>query len=191
MFQFTHPRGVRFITRKYFFVWAVSIHAPARGAISTESFIRSTFCFNSRTREGCDQSDAATDKLKAVSIHAPARGAISSMLTATQTLKFQFTHPRGVRSFTSLSLTRSVMFQFTHPRGVRFKMAVFDSINKRFNSRTREGCDSVLYSFKRTVTFQFTHPRGVRCSQPSNCSCCSCFNSRTREGCDLLTQICL
>ena len=54
-------------------------------------------------------------------------------------------------------------FQFTHPGGVRRPLIVVHLGEVRFNSRTREGCDS---SFK------------------ANCLNRSSFNSRTREGCD-------
>ena len=68
-----------------------------------------------------------------------------------------------------------------------------DSIHKeilgalvRFNSRTREGCDQDKEDkLLRDWSFQFTHPGGVR-PPPMCCPLCvtSCFNSRTREGCD-------
>ncbi len=75
-FQFTHPRGVRLGLLRIHLAAAVSIHAPARGAISgwkrppPASRFQFTHprgvrfnltvllvldgCFNSRTREGCD-----------------------------------------------------------------------------------------------------------------------------------------
>ena len=59
----------------------------------------------------------------------------------------------------------------------------------RFNSRTREGCDTArtgvaLYG----KLFQFTHPRGVR--RPASCRSPAWrrFNSRTREGCDICEE---
>ena len=79
----------------------------------------------------------------------------------------------------------------------------------RFNSRTREGCDSSSAVSDRILfLFQFTHPGGVRLPKdyftgvvPSvsihapgrgattikacNIVCQVCFNSRTREGCDV------
>ena len=100
---------------------------------------------------------------------------------------FQFTHPRGVRSETSRKPSSPPRFQFTHPRGVR---------------RASSLAICTLRS-----TFQFTHPRGVRqqlVTEGSPGSVVSihaptrgathrrsraghspgCFNSRTREGCD-------
>ena len=77
---------------------------------------------------------------------------------------FQFTHPGGVRRWLASPISSDPMFQFTHPGGVRRALRHGGSTRQsRFNSRTREGCDS--------------QQRGGRC-------CASCFNSRTREGCD-------
>ncbi len=55
MFQFTHPRGVRFV-----------LYCGVQRLIS----------FNSRTREGCDPKIRLCENNEQVSIHAPARGAI-------------------------------------------------------------------------------------------------------------------
>ncbi len=99
MFQFTHPRGVRWVFARGFFHFSVSIHAPARGAIRlgsarlpVEQFqfthprgvrfpspfpAKSSRSFNSRTREGCDLTGYDIEEVK----------------------KFQFTHPRGVRFY--------------------------------------------------------------------------------------------
>ena len=55
------------------------------------------------------------------------------------------------------------MFQFTHPGGVRLQQLAQLDDEIRFNSRTREGCDSVMRSLSiSTIGFQFTHPGGVR-----------------------------
>ena len=60
-FQFTHPGGVR------------------HRALSIASL--DITCFNSRTREGCDQkAQTAMATMSAVSIHAPGRGATGSPL---------------------------------------------------------------------------------------------------------------
>ena len=53
----------------------VSIHAPARGAITLYTAWIALCGFNSRTREGCDKPDSME----------------------WGTCGFQFTHPRGVR----------------------------------------------------------------------------------------------
>ena len=99
LFQFTRPRGARrpfpmvipftmcfnsraregrdLPFRAYNMVYNVSIHAPARGATS---------------------SNLPLWLPVMVSIHAPARGATSSCIAFVQTLDlFQFTRPRGAR----------------------------------------------------------------------------------------------
>ena len=74
-FQFTHPRGVRLSLVVLVLTLIVSIHAPARGAMPVVTVSMLMSSFNSRTREGCD-ADASLKE---------------------QEVKFQFTHPRGVR----------------------------------------------------------------------------------------------
>ena len=78
--------------------------------------------FNSRTREGCDMKIDYLQDLK---------------------VTFQFTHPGGVRLATPLNRSHTTMFQFTHPGGVRLVTFVTTGDPDRFNSRTREGCDSL------------------------------------------------
>ena len=77
-----------------------------------------------------------------VSIHAPGRGATTSALPlASDFVKFQFTHPGGVRHAIAKELARQAKFQFTHPGGVRLDRTIADTIESMF---------------------QFTHPGGVR-----------------------------
>ena len=119
LFQFTHPRGVRCLLRVLFRERLVSIHAPARGAMRTSTRWCFSQSFNSRTREGCDASFRRYVVRGLVSIHAPARGAIVAVSPNSSVLKFQFTHPRGVRYRHALQIDNC----------------------SSFNSRTREGCD--------------------------------------------------
>ena len=86
-------------------------------------------------------------------------------------------------------LTRS-KFQFTHPRGVRSTRNAHKVGAQGFNSRTREGCDRAL--------FDEVHRQWVSIHAPvrgamriwSKFITARSFNSRTREGCDvLLTQL--
>ena len=122
----------------------VSIHAPGRGA----------------TRDDLKNADVVP-----VSIHAPGRGATRpSPETITYIIRFQFTHPGGVRLFFSFVLGLLIPFQFTHPGGVR-------------------RATSSLMLFPRP--FQFTHPGGVRHRRFGDSTFPACFNSRTREGCDM------
>ena len=78
-FQFTHPGGVRLVYQRWSNVSTyVSIHAPGRGATYLQNQLISS---------------------EVVSIHAPGRGATGSKLWLRSTLRFQFTHPGGVRQY--------------------------------------------------------------------------------------------
>ena len=101
------------------------------------------------------------------------------------------------------------MFQSTHPRGVRpHECCRAARTRRRFNPRTRVGCDPSQSDFVAATLqvsihapawgatswlcwcapaarFQSTHPRGVRpCPSPWPAACRRCFNPRTRVGCD-------
>ena len=79
-------------------------------------------------------------------------------------VRFQFTHPGGVRRCCLwISSNKVTTFQFTHPGGVRP------------NTSSRRTAPAV---------FQFTHPGGVRPSCRATGGRLGSFNSRTREGCD-------
>ena len=145
VFQFTHPGGVRLF---------LTLSIPPK------------VCFNSRTREGCDNVEN---------------------VTANTSLTFQFTHPGGVRQDAVASAVADmIQFQFTHPGGVRLLGYAPRYAEYSFNSRTREGCDDGLDSVDElrlvvsihapgrgatspyrsrivwSAMFQFTHPGGVR-----------------------------
>ncbi len=143
----------------------VSIHAPARGAISVGNTSLRNRCFNSRTRKGCD---------------------IRYFLHLDNP-EFQFTHPQGVRStnewttrptFCFNSRTRkgcdpgrgwSVTkgrFQFTHPQGVRWTIKKIPYHGKVSIHAPARGA------------IQFFHYIFVF----------ACFNSRTRKGCDIMPK---
>ena len=119
---------------------AVSIHAPARGAIYRYNLSCARNGFNSRTREGCDNTRAEYSIIIHVSIHAPARGAMV-MISASA----------SVRSVSIHAPARGAITGELYQRGCVC-----------FNSRTREGCDNVLTVCMTDSLFQFTHPRGVR-----------------------------
>jgi len=146
MFQSTHPHGVRPINQHYYPLIligfnprtrtgcdsghrlrhesnSVSIHAPARGATSNDTYALSSCC---------------------VSIHAPARGATGVEANPTTLLWFQSTHPHGVRHRNSLIPRHVALFQSTHPHGVR-PMLLFCAFQEpSFNPRTRTGCDGSI-----------------------------------------------
>ena len=96
----------------------VSIHAPARGAISLD-YQRLLRCgFNSRTRKGCDLLLLKLLQLIAVSIHAPARGAINAGVREHRSHSFNSRTRKGC-DFLSFATSKLQAFQFTHPQGVR------------------------------------------------------------------------
>ena len=122
MFQFTHPRGVRSARVVASADRSVSIHAPARGAMRRRSASSSCRCFNSRTREGCDKNS----------------------FPSCARVKFQFTHPRGVRFAPVRDVWAGCVSIHAPARGAIFTSACTMRANS-FNSRTREGCDSTAY----------------------------------------------
>ena len=155
----------------------VSIHAPAWGAtlpICPKG--DGSGCFNPRTRVGCDQlsliSGVSDD---GVSIHAPAWGATRTARCNRATVMwFQSTHPRGVR-----------------PAGHKDCHRSRDGRRKRFNPRTRVGCDAISTAI--TLTPLCFNPRTrVGCDPPlsrKRLRCLCSFNPRTRVGCDDLVLV--
>ncbi len=143
-----------------------------------------TDSFNSRTREGCDQTQRQQ----------------------SQTVGFQFTHPRGVRSYDAKRIDNFIKFQFTHPRGVRSTKTFWTepdkvSIHAPARGAINNECDKTQHykvsihapargaipyrsNRKPEHAFQFTHPRGVRLVEKTGTPYIVGFNSRTREGCD-------
>ena len=121
MFQSTHPRGVRQITFvSYGTDKVVSIHAPTRGATIDSSNFRVQF---------------------EVSIHAPTRGATWPIACSRYNLRFQSTHPRGVRhDVESLNYNQQCFNPRTH-EGCDLTCSNSRGIDLSFNPRTHEGCD--------------------------------------------------
>ena len=106
-FQSTHPHGVRpSYPSGTVVALSVSIHAPTRGATTRESTTMYLFlCFNPRTHTGCDAF---------------------FMSLVLSVLRFQSTHPHGVRHTRVYYDVLISQFQSTHPHGVRLaKAAVF------------------------------------------------------------------
>ena len=146
VFQSTHPRGVRRLPRgRGLGQWAGFNPRTRVGCDSSRSSWATGHCsFNPRTRVGCDVDHAGLRPAGGqVSIHAPAWGAtMSACASASVSLRFQSTHPRGVRR--------------AQHEGVR-------QLDAGFNPRTRVGCDPGQPSDPYAqCQFQSTHPRGVR-----------------------------
>ena len=58
--------------------------------------IKSVFCFNPHTHEGCDTPDQRQKRLSGVSIHTPTKGVTYINDDEDKAVPFQSTHPRRV-----------------------------------------------------------------------------------------------
>ena len=122
-FQFTHPGGVRRSPRK------------RGGLIGRFQFTHPGGV--RRVALPCSRADIS------VSIHAPGRGATISISRLIAIHSFQFTHPGGVRQLLSAGVSRSQTVSIHAPgRGATNVSRAPRLQNRRFNSRTREGCDT-------------------------------------------------
>ena len=142
LFQSTHPHGVR--------------HPVLR-------WMAGNVRFNPRTRTGCDKRWNYKMHHNDVSIHAPARGATKEFVSRLTTLRFQSTHPHGVRQQSFACFSTDAAFQSTHPHGVRLTGGVYESIPEKFQSTHPHGVR--LQPASRLILnslFQSTHPHGVR-----------------------------
>ena len=146
-------------------------------------------CFNPRTHEGCD---------------------ITLALKIIMLLKFQSTHPRGVRLYKTdasdfpLPVSIHAPTRGATPQGTCTSPLEVVSIH----APTR-GATALSAQQKADFTFQSTHPRGVRLFVPPvyeqvqhvsihaptrgatfgsslNITRWTCFNPRTHEGCDCI-----
>ena len=121
----------------------VSIHAPAWGATNVPSIRHAVrCCFNPRTRMGCDPGMVRGGGGRRCFNPRTRMGCdVLLSYSCTQYLRFQSTHPHGVRPAKTADFFGVTKFQSTHPHGVRpAKTADFFGVTK----------------------FQSTHPHGVR-----------------------------
>ena len=125
---------------------------------------RSAVCFNPRTHMGCDFSlpSPMQYQLKFQSTH-PHGVRLNAITLSVIVVRFQSTHPHGVRLANCILIALSVQFQSTHPHGVRHIITV---------------------SSGRTLKFQSTHPHGVRRKHSFGSNVPRSFNPRTHMGCD-------
>ena len=111
---------------------------------------------------GATRSQCRIDGVSTVSIHAPARGA---------TRKREFS---GVHETVSIHAPA---------RGATYVAIRQQKKPRRFNPRTREGCDiGILMSFWKRPLFQSTHPRGVRRRHLLHCGHLPPFQSTHPRG---------
>ena len=165
--------------------------------------------FNPRTHVGCDVAHLQRlVHLGVISIHAPTWGATSDeSLNRFRTIRFQSTHPRGVRllpasvcphrlpisihaptwgaTYDSGVIAPDTLFQSTHPRGVRrvrpAKVLLFSLFQSTHPRGVRQGFSAQGES---AFQFQSTHPRGVRLPILRTPRAGRYFNPRTHVGCD-------
>ena len=107
----------------------ISIHAPARGATSTEAFRNPLRVLFQSTLPRGERLKQIEKELLAmvISIHAPARGATVIVSPFNPTCKFQSTLPRGERLNIQIIHIPYAEFQSTLPRGERPCFWHFDS----------------------------------------------------------------
>ena len=166
-------------------VLVISIHAPQWGATPENgpSFAGEND-FNPRTPVGCDRSAGRARSEQKISIHAPQWGA-TKMIDSTNTMmKFQSTHPSGVRRIRFGLHQSGNHFNPRTPVGCdHHPPPRWNAWN--FNPRTPVGCDvghlsgfgarqvisihapqwgATKRGFRRKIDaeFQSTHPSGVR-----------------------------
>ncbi len=98
-FQSTHPRRVRriFCARSSHQIWFQSTH-PRRVRLSVHSFGHIHWCFNPRTRAGCDPAPWSNDRASHC-FNPRTRAGCDARAEAVMTIntQFQSTHPRRVR----------------------------------------------------------------------------------------------
>ena len=144
----------------------VSIHAPAWGATTRAGRTRPwPRCFNPRTRVGCDWPLSGCAPCGR-SFNPRTRVGCDVSVTGwgTVSVKFQSTHPRGVRPADPWPPARHRSSFNPRTRvGCDAYWTEGTTSAFRFNPRTRVGCDCASRRMPdRSMTFQSTHPRGVR-----------------------------
>ena len=120
--------------------------------------------FNPRTHVGCDLVKERADRASVISIHAPTWGATNSRLSGHLNHTISIHAPTWGATRSEISSFDLLRFQSTHPRGVR-PAEDWDKIFllSNFNPRTHVGCDPQRgHPPPYLLKFQSTHPRGVR-----------------------------
>ena len=97
-----------------------------------------------------------------VSIHAPARGATQAPINRHFLQDVSIHAPARGATHVVLRKARRIWFQFTRPRGARHCGLQSILGCNGFNSRAREGRDTVWKPLIHALQFQFTRPRGAR-----------------------------
>ena len=166
MFQSTHPRRVRLLLFCRLLVFSLFQSTHPRRVRQIENSPKITiFCFNPRTRVGCDTEFVPLQERER-GFNPRTRVGCDNKTRVIIVLQKGF-NPRtrvGCDQIPQWIYQPHRWFQSTHPRRVRLGATFPDkSVNRGFNPRTRVGCD-------------FCHFIG--------CTMTNGFNPRTRVGCD-------
>ena len=120
--------------------------------------------FNPRTHEGCDRNNLSlTTYLNSFNPRTHEGCDLESGTIAERQIKFQSTHPRGVRQIKVVTKTKEDSFNPRTHEGCDLQCYKAIRPHRSFNPRTHEGCDMVFPPCLVVILpFQSTHPRGVR-----------------------------
>ena len=191
--------------------WAVSIHAPARGATSPLAYhSQDGGGFNPRSRTGSDPSSSRRSLSRStfqstlphgerlsnrsrrssrtgVSIHAPARGATRLTMPQTVTSTFQSTLPHGERRFAWWARPYSLLGFNPRSRTGSDWTGIFDAdLGDGFNPRSRTGSNSRAYRTRaRPCSFNPRSRTGSDNGLILIGSSTRRFNPRSRTGSDM------
>ena len=123
-------------------------------------------CFNPRTHEGCDKA---------------------SELGMIDDIKFQSTHPRGVRHQPLRCLPQRYCVSIHAPTRGATELQKLDDAEKdvSIHAPTRGATRVSSNNYQSLLMFQSTHPRGVRLDLNPDIPHEISFNPRTHEGCDM------
>ena len=124
--------------------------------------IKSVFCFNPHTHEGCDFLFLKFLFQLHVSIHTPTKGVTDLFVRSVVAKPFQSTHPRRVWPAASQIAQFAYQFQSTHPRRVWLIAAAIRAKTNKFQStHPRRVWLPLTIGFATISQFQSTHPRRV------------------------------
>ena len=126
LFQSTLPRGERRTKNgNKFKITIISIHAPARGATDDDDDQDDDDYISIHApARGATCRLLSSDRANTISIHAPARGATgTAAVTASASLEFQSTLPRGERQYVYGNIVNKSMISIHAPaRGATLTM---------------------------------------------------------------------
>ena len=169
-FQSTRPRGARLSAAGKGHGFAVSIHAPARGATLPAIYWAHRLVSIHAPARGATRSHHRSPRWSAVSIHAPARGATMQVAGLLINVWFQSTRPRGARRSVAATHDRVAVSIHAPARGATRMRNLGSAVGRCFNPRARAGRDGDTAAIAASCnSFQSTRPRGAR---PTAAPCC-------------------